>query len=347
MTTSPLAYFWGDDDLSARRAPSTGSRPRSPTEAGAPLERWELRGALDRRGDQRRRDRRAGRDGGHVRRRHAGRRRPTSGALVRSKAGREELIRDARAGRARATRSSSSSATKTGRQGRRRPKKLADAIAAAGGEVRGVRGARRPAASTGWIEHEARERGRGPRAGRGQGARRSASAAFVTRGRRRPPRPGAGWPSRSSRSSPSTATAAPVTVDDVRALVAEASRLDLGVPRRGRRAQAGQALELLDRLLESTPEPVLIDRPPSADPRAARDRATGWRRASACRRPPRRWASTASSGPRSWRAGARLDACRSSTAALDGLLELDAMVKGAPGHRSATRRSVGWRSRCG
>ena len=34
------------------------------------------------------------------------------------------------------------------------------------------------------------------------------------------------------------------------------------------------------------------------------------------------------------------------TAALDGLLELDAMVKGAPG-RGRTRRSADWRSGCG
>ena len=44
--TSPLAWFWGDDELSAARA-STGSPPRSPRRVAAPLERWELRGTLE------------------------------------------------------------------------------------------------------------------------------------------------------------------------------------------------------------------------------------------------------------------------------------------------------------
>ena len=42
-----------------------------------------------------------------------------------------------------------------------------------------------------------------------------------------------------------------------------------------------------------------------------------------------------------------LDGRRSSTAALDGLLELDAIVKGAPGRGGGGGGSAGWRSRSG
>src|SRR6188768_3076590 len=46
MTTSPLAWFWGDDELSAARAVDRLASALA-TETGGPLERWEMRGTLD------------------------------------------------------------------------------------------------------------------------------------------------------------------------------------------------------------------------------------------------------------------------------------------------------------
>ena len=43
MTTSPLAYFWGDDELSAARAVDRLEAALT-AETGAPMERWTLRG---------------------------------------------------------------------------------------------------------------------------------------------------------------------------------------------------------------------------------------------------------------------------------------------------------------
>ena len=40
MTTSPLAYFWGDDELSAARAVDRLAAALA-AETGGPLERWE------------------------------------------------------------------------------------------------------------------------------------------------------------------------------------------------------------------------------------------------------------------------------------------------------------------
>jgi hypothetical protein len=51
VTTSPLAWFWGDDDLSAARAVDKLAATLG-QEAGSPLERWELRGSLDRAASQ-------------------------------------------------------------------------------------------------------------------------------------------------------------------------------------------------------------------------------------------------------------------------------------------------------
>ena len=45
MTTSPLAYVWGDDDLGLGRAVDRLAAALA-AEGGAPLERWDLRGEL-------------------------------------------------------------------------------------------------------------------------------------------------------------------------------------------------------------------------------------------------------------------------------------------------------------
>ena len=46
MTVSPLAWFWGDDELSAARAVDRLAAALA-TETGGPLERWELGGNLE------------------------------------------------------------------------------------------------------------------------------------------------------------------------------------------------------------------------------------------------------------------------------------------------------------
>ena len=51
MTTSPLAYFWGDDELSAARAVD-GMHGSLGAETGAPPERWDVRGDRTRAAEQ-------------------------------------------------------------------------------------------------------------------------------------------------------------------------------------------------------------------------------------------------------------------------------------------------------
>ena len=72
--------------------------------------------------------------------------------------------------------------------------------------------------------------------------------------------------------------------------------LGLGVHRRGRRATRRAALELLDRLLETTPEPVLLAVLHRRVRELLETRRPAGRRASDCRPPARRWASPANSG---------------------------------------------------
>src|SRR5688572_27637221 len=51
MTTSPLAYFWGDDELGAARAVEALQTTLG-AETGAPPERWDLRGDRTRAAEQ-------------------------------------------------------------------------------------------------------------------------------------------------------------------------------------------------------------------------------------------------------------------------------------------------------
>jgi DNA polymerase III delta subunit len=122
-----------------------------------------------------------------------------------------------------------------------------------------------------------------------------------------------------------------VSADDVRALVAEAvptsvwAFTDAVGERRGR-----QAAELLDRLLEDTPEPVLLavlhrrvrELLELGDRLAAGERLPAAARAMGISSDYR--AQTLATQARAWTTG-------ELTAALDGLVDLDAMVKGAPG----------------
>ena len=189
-------------------------------------------------------------------------------------------------------------------------------------------------ALAGWIEAEARERGLHARARAPPRPSPSGSVASSAR-----PTPSAasrpGSPRWSSTSSPSTAATAPIAPDDVRALVAEAvpgsvwAFTDAVGERRVERA-----LELLDRLLETTPEPVLLAVLHRRVRELHRDRRPPRARASDC--PPIGKAMGVSSEFRmeKLRDQAKLWTTAELIAALDGLVELDAMVKGVPGRGS-------------
>ena len=350
MTTSPLAYFWGDDELVGRARRRPTSQAALAAESGAPA------GALGRCAAT------------HDARRGAGRRARTSASrppvmfgggtlAVVTDVGRRwprhdraprRAHRDARPLAPGNAPGRSSRPAKIGRQGTVAQAALADAVAAAGGGSCAVRRPRRPAASTGWIEAEARERGLDARPGRREGAAPSGSAASSRQGdveRRYQTRTAARWSSTSSRS---TATAGTITVDDVRALVAEAVPGSVWAfsDAVGER-QAGPALDLPRAAARRHPEPVLIDRPPPSDPRAARDRATGWRRRALPGRVAQAMGITSeyraqnAGGP-----GAALDDRRSCTARSTAC---SSSTRWSRARRAPvrTRRSVAWRSRCG
>ena len=305
-----------------------------------------MRGRLERGREPDRPAERAGRDAGDVRWRHAGRRhRPRRAARTNER--RDALI--AALGLvAPGQRPGVLEATPRPGPRRRRRRRLVDAVAA-GGQARRSSSRRRPAALAGWIEHEARERGLDLGAGRRAGDRwPSGSAAFVTRGRRRAPPPDADRRRGARQARALPRTTAPITVDDVRALVAEASRASVwAFSRRRRRAPAGTALDLLDRLLDDDARSRSSSPSCTAGSASCSRSATGWRRANACRPRRRRWASPASSGPQTLAARRAAGRGRSSTAALDGAARARRDGQGRRRHGSGRRRSVGWRSAVG
>ena len=199
------------------------------------------------------------------------------------------------------------------------PKRLADAIAAAGGAVRQFK-APKEGALAGWIEGEARERGLALAPGTAKGLAERVGG-FVREGDTE-----RAYQTRlASMELDKLALyrgAEPIRPDDVEALVAEAvpgsvwAFTDAIGERRVERA-----LGWLDRLFDSTPEPVLLAVLASSDPGADRDRRPGRRRANGCPRSVARWGSPASSG---WRSSATRRSC---------------------GPRpSSSRRSTGWSS---
>ena len=270
------------------RADRPASRPRSPRRAARRSSAGSCAATATRRPVSWR-PQRAGRDAGHVRRRDAGRR-AQRGRRCRQERGPRCVPRARSASSRRATRLVVVDASQSGAKAPA-PKRLADAIAAAGGSGPAVPLAARAARSPAGSRREARERGLDPRTGRGQGARRA--------GRRLRP----------ARATPSAATRRRIAVDGARQaralprLRADPDRrrpgarrrggpgLGLGVHRRRRRAPG--------RARPSAPRAAARDHaragpargPPPADPRAARDRATASRPASGCRRSARRWAS--------------------------------------------------------
>ncbi len=324
MTTPTLAYFWGDDDLAAARAVDQ-LRAGLETESGLPMERWDLRGDRNR----------AGELIAQLLERVATPVMFGGGALaVVANPGSLATTSDHRSGLFGAITSVAPGNAlvllDASPSGAKAPthRRLADAVTEAGGTVRRLESPRRGALS-GWIEAEARDRdlALAPGAAKSLAERIGGFVDLNDVERRHQTR----IASMELDKLALYRGSAPITVDDVSALVAEAvpasvwAFTDAVGERRAR-----QAVELLDRLLEDTPEPVLLavlhrrvrELLELGDRLAAGERLAAAAKAMGIRSDYR--AQTLATQARAW-------STDELTAALDGLVELDAMVKGAPG----------------
>jgi DNA polymerase-3 subunit delta len=324
MTSPTLAYLWGDDDLGAARAVDRLQAALT-AESGVPMDRWEVRGDRNRAGEQI----------AHLHERVAT---PvmfgggalavvtSPGSLAQSsdhRAGLLEAIASLAPGNALVLLDASPSGAKAPTQ-----KRLADAVAAAGGMVRKFDAPRRGALA-GWIEAEARERGLqlAPAAAKALAERIGGFVDLNDVDRRHQTR----IASTELDKLALYRGTVPITADDVRALVAEAvpasvwAFTDLVGERR-----AQPAADLLERLMGDTPEPVLL----AVLHRRIRELLElGDRLAAGERLPAAAKAMGIASDFRAQTLAAQAKAWTTIelTAALDGLVELDAMVKGAPG----------------
>jgi DNA polymerase III delta subunit len=321
---APLAVFWGDDDLAIARAVERMAEALG-REAGSPLERWEARGEN------------AGVPEliGRIVERVSTPVMFGGGTLaVISNVGplvRRSEHRDALLGGIAAVADGNGiafvEATATGAKSPPN-RKLADAVSAAGGVVREFR-APKAGGLAAWIEAEARERG----VRLGAGAAKELATrigGFVQEGdadRRHQTRIASGELDKLGLYRGD----AVVEVADVRALVAEAvpgsvwAFVDAVAERR-----ATRAIGLLDRLLATTAEPVLTavlhrrmrELLEIADRVAAGEALPAVARA--MRIPSEFRMRTLAGQARAWTTD-------ELAAALSGVVELDAMVKGAPG----------------
>jgi DNA polymerase III delta subunit len=323
MSTTRVAYFFGDDDLTIDRAVARFGQQVA--DGGEPLERWDLRGSRNAASAQ------IGELHGRVAT-------PVmfgggtlavvtnAGALAVRVEDRDALlavISVVADGNALVIVEQSQSGAKYPGQ-----TKLVEAIKGAGGQVRGIESPKEGALAA-WVDGEARDRG----IRLGVGAAKELATrvgGFVREGdaeRRDQTR-------RASMELDKLALYRPddiVSPDDVRALVAEAVpgsawALADAVAERN----ITKALDLLDTLAESMPEPVivvvlhrrirelleLLDRMPGSKSLGAAALAMGIKSEFRARR--------LAEQARKWRPDELI-------AAIDGLLELDAVVKGAPG----------------
>jgi DNA polymerase III delta subunit len=321
---SPLAYFWGDDELAASRAVAAFQSTLG-IETGAPPDRWELRGDRNRAADQL-----AG-----LRERIAtpvmfggGSMAVVSnpGALVQATEQRSAFLTAltlVAPGNAVVILDATPSGAKAPSQ-----KRLADAVTAAGGVIRRFDSPRRGALA-GWIEAEARGRGLllGPGTAKALAERIGGFVDLNDVERRHQTRIASIELDKLGLYRGS----APITAEDVAALVAEAvpgsvwAFTDAVGERRG-----PAALTLLERLFDETPEPVLL----AVLHRRVRellelgDRLAGGERLAAAAKA---MGIASEFRAQTLAAQAKLWTTVGLTAALDGLVELDAMVKGAPG----------------
>lgn len=340
MSAAPVAYFWGDDAYGLDAAVEAVRNDPARFPAGAP-DRWRVRGET---GD-------AARIIGEVRERLSTGTMfgsgtlavlANAGPLIRRGEDRDALI----AAIGHLADGNGLVLVEETDSGRKDPpsKALADAVRAAGGDVRRFE-APREGALAAWVEARARERGiaLGPGAARELATR---IGGFVREGdvdRRQQGRLAVmeldklalrRW-GNAAFAAPG-APAAPVGVDDVRELVAEAVPGSIWgfVDAVGMR-QRNRSLELLERLLEATPEPVLLavlhrrlrELIEVADRLAAGESPGSLVRAMKLQ--PFR-AETLARQARAWTVD-------ELAAALEGLLELDALVKGVGGAAAGDR----------
>jgi len=325
--TVPLAFFWGDDDLEAGRAVDRFGAELAGS-VGEPLERCTIRGDANAAGDL-------------VARLLARVSTPVmfggGTMVVVSEVGplvRRAEHRDAILGAIGLVAPGNGLVFVEGPpSGGKGPpnKRIADAVAAAGGLVREVRSPK-AGSLTAWIEAEARARG----VRLGVGAAKELATrigGFIAEGdaeRRRQTR----IASMEIDKLGLYRGEGQVEVDDVRALVAEAIPGSVWAFQDavGERRTA-KAVELLGRLQETTPEPVLLavlhrrirELLEVADGVAARETLPAIGRSMKI---------SSEFRMRNLAAQARTWTVAELAAALDGLLELDAMVKGAPGSES-------------
>jgi DNA polymerase-3 subunit delta len=338
LTAAPVAYFWGDDAYGMDAAVEAVRNDPARFPAGAP-ERWRVRGEIGE----------AARTLGELRERLATGTMFGSGTLaILSNAG--PLVRR---GEDRAALVAAIGLLAEGNgllvveeteSGKKDPpsKALSDAIRAAGGVVRRFE-APREGGLAAWVEARARERGiaLGPGAARELATR---IGGFVREGdvdRRQQGRLAvmeleklalrhATGPAGAGRAGDTRNGDETVTVDDVRELVAEAVPGSIWgfVDAVGMR-QRSRSLELLERLLEATPEPVLLavlhrrirELVEVADRLGAGETPGSLVRS--MRLQPFR-AETLARQARGWTVGELVTA-------LEGLLDLDALVKGVGG----------------
>jgi len=324
MATAPVAYFWGDDELAASRAVDAMQAALG-AETGAPPERWDLRGDRNRAGEL-------------IARLHERIATPAMfgggslavvtnpGPLVQSAEQRAAFLAAlglVAPGNALVILDGTASGARAPSQ-----KRLVAAVQAAGGMVRRYESPRRGALA-GWIEAEARQRGLqlAPGASKALAERlgglvdqNDVERRYLTR-----------IASTELDKLALYRGDAPISAEDVKALVAEAVPGSVwGFTDAVGERRAPAAAAILERLLDDTPEPVLL----AVLHRRVRELLEiGDRIGSGERLPAAAKAMGINSDYRAQTlaAQARLWTTDELTAALDGLVELDAMVKGAPG----------------
>ena len=324
VSTVPIAYFWGDDELGASRAVDA-LRAALGVETGAPPERWDLRGDRNRAGEQ-------------LARLHERIATPAMfgggslavvsnpGPLIQATEGRAAFLATfdlVAPGNALVILDATASGAKAPSQ-----KRLVDAVQAAGGTVRRYESPRRGALA-GWIEAEAKQRGLQLAQGTAKAlAERLGGLIDQNDVERR-------YLTRIASTALDKLALyrgdAPITPEDVKALVAEAVPGSVwGFTDAVGERRASAAVTLLERLLDDTPEPVLL----AVLHRRVRELLElGDRVGNGERLPAAAKAMGINSDYRAQTlaAQAKLWTTDELAAALDGLVELDAMVKNAPG----------------
>jgi DNA polymerase III delta subunit len=326
---APLLYIWGDDELLAQRLVKRFASALE-HEVGTPLERWDLRpDPISASGDAAQLFERLATPamfGGGTLAVVA-----NPGALVRRNDTRDRVVETIglmAPGHALVfVEASKSNAKGPG------PRRLADAVKAAGGTIRDAM-APRPTALAAFITEEARDRGLALATG---AARELADrlGARVTEGdveRRYLSRIASGELDKLSLRH--VVDEGPVTAEDVRALVAETTPASVwALSNAVGERRVDVAVTALERLLDVTPEPVLLA---VLHRRVVELLELGDRVAAGAKLPEaaRAMGITSEYRAKTLAAQARKWTSDELTAALHGLVELDAMVKGAPGYET-------------